>query len=336
MRILSPVDRAAEVPVLLSAGAEELYAGYVPPFWSERFGPVVSCNRRSYAEASVASPEELDALIRAAALRDAPVYLALNASPVPEEMMPRMVEFVVDLARRGVRGVIVSDLPLLLALRDAKFLRLDLHASTLFSPFNGAAVAFLRRAGATRVILARELSTAEIGRIVAESGRTPIEVIGLRGRCPNIEGFCTHLHDDPQRTWPCELRYEKEWIGPGAGVPREILLAMERYEGSDRHYSCGLCAVPLLERAGVHALKIVGRGAESERKTSAVEAVRAMRKWGREAAPDTAECARRGKVLFQEMHGRPCRPENCYFPEFGPGEPSPAREGPPGRKKGRP
>ncbi len=319
MLILSPVDRAAEVPALVDAGAEELYAGFVPPFWSETFGPVVSCNRRSFVEANVPSLDELDAIVLAAAVRDVPVYLALNASPIPDEMILPMVEFVTDLARRGVRGVIVSDLSLLLALRDAKFRRLDLHASTLFPAFNGAAVAFLRRAGANRVILARELSTAGIGRIVAAGGKAPIEVIGLRGRCPNIEGFCTHLHDDPQRTWPCELRYEKEWRGGGAGIPEGIRLAMERNEGADRYFSCGLCAVPLLMRAGVHAFKLVGRGAEGERKVAAVEAAAAMRDWGRACTPGPTECARRGKALYEEMHGRACRPENCYFPEFGPG-----------------
>lgn len=320
MRILSPADRAAEAAELIDAGAEELYAGFVPPFWRERFGPVVSCNRRSYEEASLPSEEELDLLVRESALRDVPVHLALNASPVPEEMLPRMVELVTSLARRGIRGVIVSDLSLLVALREARFRRLELHASTLFSPFNGGTAAFLRRAGATRVILARELSVAEIAAMVSALPDLPLEVIGLRGRCPNVEGFCTHLHDDPDRTWPCELRYRKEYRGGEMRAPEGVLDAIGREEGTDRYFSCGLCAVPLLERAGVHAFKVVGRGAETERKAAAVAAVREMREWGREEVPDAPACAREGKALFERMHGRRCRVENCYFPEFRPGE----------------
>jgi len=319
MRILSPADRAEEAAVLIDAGAEELYAGAVPPFWSERFGPVVTCNRRSYEEASLPSMEELDPLVREAALRDVPVHLALNASPIPDEMIPPMTEFAVDLARRGVRGVIVSDLSFLLALRDARFRRMELHASTLFSPFNGGTAAFLRRAGASRVILARELTTQAIAAMAAALPDLPLDVIGLRGRCPNIEGFCTHLHDDPDRTWPCELRFRKEWRGRTPVPPDGVLEAIDREEGTDRFFSCGLCAVPLLERAGVHAFKIVGRGAETERKIAAVAAVREMRGWGRDAVPDAPACARRGKALFERMHGRRCRVENCYFPEFQPG-----------------
>jgi len=320
MRILSPADRADETAELIDAGADELYAGIVPSFWSERFGPVVTCNRRSYAEASLPSMEEVDSLVREAAMRDVPVHLALNASPIPEEMIPAMTEFAVGLARRGIRGVIVSDLSFLLALRDARFRRLELHASTLFSSFNGGTAAFLRRAGASRVILTRELTTQEIAAMVSAQPDLPLEVIGLRGRCPNIEGFCTHLHDDPDRTWPCELRYRKEWRGRTEDPPEGLFEAISREEGTDRFFSCGLCAVPLLERSGVYAFKIVGRGAETERKAAAVAAVREMREWGREAMPDPPACARRGKERFERMHGRRCRIENCYFPEFRPGE----------------
>lgn len=326
MLILSPADRASEAPALVDAGADELYAGYVPQFWTEAFGPVVSCNRRSYEEASVASLDELDALVRAAALRDVPVHVALNAAPIPEGMIPRMVALAADLARRGVRGVVVSDLAFLLALRAARVRRLAIHASTLFSAFNGAAVAFLRRAGADRVILARELTVAEIGALAAASPSAPLEVIGLRGRCPNIEGFCTHLHDDPGRTWPCELRYAKEWRGKGNAIPDDVREAIERNEGADRYESCGLCAVPLLERAGVHAFKVVGRGSETSRKVDAVAAVRGMRDWGRDALPDAAACSLRGKAAYRAMHGHPCRRENCYFPEFGPGSSEPPGE----------
>jgi len=317
--IVSPADRASEVAELVDAGAEELYAGYVPPFWAETFGPVVSCNRRSFDEANVGSFDDLGALVHAAAVRDVPVHVALNASPIPEGMIPRLLATAAEFAGIGVRGVIVSDLPLLLALRDAKLHRLALHASTLFAAFNGMTVAFLRRAGAARVILARELTTAEIAGMVPAAGETRLEAIGFRGRCPNIEGFCTHLHDDPDRTWPCELRYEKEWRGPGDAIPPEILAAIERNEGADRFFSCGLCAVPLLERAGVHALKIVGRGSETDRKVAAVRAVAAMRAYGREATPGADGCAARGKALYRETFGRACRPENCYFPEFRPG-----------------
>jgi putative protease len=319
MLILSPIDRADELAALADAGADEFYAGLVPPFWAEAFGAVVSCNRRSFDAANLESPDALDALVYAANLRSLPVYVAVNATPIPDAMIPAMVDFVVELSMREVRGAIVSDLALLLALRDRRFRRFELHASTLFSAFNGAAVSFLARQGAARVVLARELSVDDAAR-VAGSCRTPVEVIGMRGRCPNIEGFCGHLHDDPDRRWPCELHYEKSWEGAGDAIPPMVAKALERNEGADRYFSCGLCAVPMLAAAGVHAFKIVGRGSETARKVSAVEGVRRMRDEGAAVAHSASACARRGKALYRELFGRACRVENCYFPEFRPGE----------------
>jgi collagenase-like PrtC family protease len=76
----------------------------------------------------------------------------------------------------------------------------------------------------------------------------------------------------------------------------------------------------MLAAGGVHAFKIVGRGSETSRKVSAVEGVRRMRDEGAADAGSPSACARRGKALYREYFGRPCRPENCYFPEFRPGE----------------
>lgn len=319
LRILSPIDRAAELDALADAGADEFYAGCVPSFWREAFGPMVSCNRRTFESANLPSEGEIDALVHAADLRGLPVFIAINATPIPDAMIPPLVDFVVGLSMRDVRGVIVSDLALLLALRDRRFRRFEVHASTLFSAFNGAAVSFLARAGAARVVLSREVTVAEASRI-ASACRTPVEVIGMRGRCPNIEGFCSHLHDDPGRRWPCELHYGKTWEGAGDAIPPMVAKALERNEGVDRYYSCGLCAVPMLAAAGVHAFKIVGRGSETKRKVAAVEGVRRMRDEGAGDAGRPSACARRGKALYRELFGRPCRPENCYFPEFRPGE----------------
>lgn len=327
MLILSPVDSAAEGEALIDAGADELYAGYVPEFWADEFGLLVSCNRRTYKEANLGSREELDELASASAERGVPVYLALNAWPIVNELIPRLVEFVADLdAHSDVRGVIVADLSLLLALRVAALPRMELHASVGFSAFNTPAIGFLKRAGALRVILPRDLTVTQISELVASNEGTPLEAIGIRGKCPNIEGFCTHLHDDPDRRWPCELHYDKEWRGDGEDAFASVRALLERNEGkrgSGRKglpFSCGLCAIPLLDRAGVHSFKLVGRGVETPGKVKAVVATRRMLDWGRQAHPDAASCAREGKSIYEELFGQPCEPKHCYFPEFGPGE----------------
>ena len=79
MKILCPVDRPDEVDRLVDAGAGELYAGAVPPFWEDEFGPLVTPTRRTFAGAHAASVEELGRIVHAAAVRAVPVFAVLNA-----------------------------------------------------------------------------------------------------------------------------------------------------------------------------------------------------------------------------------------------------------------
>ena len=53
MRILSPVDNAAEAARLTDLGAKELYGGYLDRKWEENFGLGASTNRRSFPEAQL-------------------------------------------------------------------------------------------------------------------------------------------------------------------------------------------------------------------------------------------------------------------------------------------
>lgn len=319
LRILSPVDSVDEVGPLRDAGADELYAGFNPPVFAEMFGgDFVVANRRSYPEGSLTTLDAVYDLVFAAAVRDLPVHIALNTTPIPDSLLPAMIDTVKKLAGLDVRGVIAADLGLLRGIAGCKFRRFEATASVLFSVFNAATVAFLRRAGAGRVVLAREMSTADVEGVIAGARGVSLEVLGFRGRCPNIEGFCTHLHDDPGRCWPCEAAYGKEWRGDGP-VPDGLFDSLSMDDRRDRRLSCGLCAVPILERAGVAVLKIVGRGAEVGAKVEAIRAVAAMREAGREGfCPDAASCARAGKALYVEVFGRPCSAADCCFPEFHP------------------
>jgi len=59
LKILSPVDHSHEVETLIENGAQELYGGFLPPFWEEKYGHVASINRRSYRESNFSSSAEL-------------------------------------------------------------------------------------------------------------------------------------------------------------------------------------------------------------------------------------------------------------------------------------
>jgi len=319
VKILSPVDSSSEVEILIENGADELYGGYVPDFWEKKFGPVVSINRRSYREASIRDFREFDAVLEKCWKKDVPFFLALNAPQFPEEDYDTIIDFARECIKLGVSGFIVSD-PALLLRFSRENLGVEIHASTLLNTFSLATVKFLEKLGVNRVILPRELSIREMCDLAARSGRVRLEAIVLRGKCPNIEGVCGHLHDDPNRCWPCEMKYSKSWNGQFDGtLVRETFKSISEWEDLDRYYSCGICAVPILEKRGIYTGKIVGRGAETERKVRAIRMVRKIKELCGDE-PDLDRCVGIGRSIYVEEFGFPCQRKNCYFPELFDGQ----------------
>ena len=82
----------------------------------------------------------------------------------------------------------------------------------------------------------------------------------------------------------------------------------------NRRQACGLCAVPRLKKAGVSALKLVGRGGPTDMKVVVIQAVRAVLDLadGGISEEDMHVSARR---LYRKIFGTDCSPYICYFPE---------------------
>ncbi|MBC7335452.1 MAG: U32 family peptidase, partial [Clostridia bacterium] len=87
----------------------------------------------------------------------------------------------------GVDAILVRD-PALLAFRKA-FPQLEFHFSTQTCMANSADVAAAAELGATRVVLARELSLEEIRRIARQSP-IELEVFGQGALCFSVSGRC--------------------------------------------------------------------------------------------------------------------------------------------------
>lgn len=315
MNIMSPVDSIKETELLIDSGAQELYGGYLPGFWEEKFGHVVSINRRSYQDANISSFDELKQVIGLCRVRNVPFYLLLNAPAVFDEDVESVVTFAAECADTGVSGFIISDLNLLSRLSEAS-LNVELHASTLFTVYSHSTIRFLESLGVGRVVISRELALGETCELSRKTGTIKVDVISFRGKCPNIEGFCSHLHDDPDRRWPCELPYRKQWVGVfEKGLKDDVFENIGQWEGLDRLYSCGICALPMLASSGIHAAKIVGRGSETEKKVRAVTVLKKVIDFCR-GESDLERCIAIGRSIYAEEFGTPCSQKNCYYPEF--------------------
>lgn len=321
MHVISPVDNLEEVEALLSAGADELYGGYVPNKWMERFGLLGSINQRTFSQAQIDSFEELQSIVACVHQAGKSFSLTLNAPFYSDRQLPLILELVDEAVAAGVDGIILADLGLLRRLRR-RHERLELHASTLAHISNSGAVDFYRRQGIDRVVFPRHLTTDEMGQIAAACPDVRFDAFLLVGKCPNTEGLCTFHHSSPERIWPCEVPYAirpLEQPAPEALQAPEVLQAAMARQGSwshsNRRHGCGLCAIPALVQAGLYGLKLVGRGAATAQKVLNISAAREFLQLAKQEK-DFTSYRRLAMAAHRRRFGAACEPNVCYYPEF--------------------
>jgi len=309
VKILAPLRHSNEVDALAAAGAGEFYCGIAPPGWEQAFGSA-AVHRRSARSAGVPDLADLRRIVARAGGR--PVFAALNAPSYPAGAIARLVEFGRALvADEGIAALIVAELELVLALREAG-LASRVHVSSLATCRNPGAAAFFRDLGVARVILPRHVTLAEI-----EATAIPgleWEVFALNDGCTFEEGTCSTTHafrpyclDDRVAEAPNRVdeRYAFwRWTLDNCGSQ------------TSRGYTlgpCGLCALPRLAALGVASLKVVGREAPLTRKVASVRlaavAVAAAARGGtREHVRDAVVAERGAPELCAGAH-------LCYYPD---------------------
>ena len=315
MRIISPIDNLAEAQLLLEAGADELYGGYVPRAWQERYQLLASINQRTFAGAQIDSYEDLAAIVDLAHARGRRFSLTLNAPFYSEEQLPLLLDYVDGAVQAGVDGVILADLALLRSLRR-RHPDLEYHASTLAHLGNTEAVRFFLGQGINRVIFPRHLTLAELAAVREKLPQVRFDAFLLVGKCPNSEGLCTFHHSSADKIWPCEIPYR---IAPLESSASEALQQAMGRQGSwaksNRRHGCGLCAIYYLVRMGIFGLKLVGRGAPARQKVRNIQLAREFLALARQEK-EFSRYRTRAMAAHRERFGSACSPNVCYYPEF--------------------
>lgn len=234
LELLAPAGDPASLRAAIDAGADAVYFGLT----------VLNARRRArnFAE------DELDQAVQDVHRAGARAYLTLNTDLAEREL--DLAARVLERARRaGVDAVLVRD-PALLALRD-EYPELEFHFSTQTCVTNSADVTAASVLGATRVVLARELTLSEIAAASAVPG-IQTEVFAQGALCFSVSGRCLMSSWVGGRsgnrgacTSPCRVPWSVD--GEPAGTP----LSMHDLATIDR--------LDDLSRAGVTALKIEGR-----------------------------------------------------------------------------
>ena len=313
--ILAPINALEEVTPLLEAGAHWLYGGVLPGEWADRFPSTVLLNQRTFASAQFSSMAELKKTVSRTRELGGAFALTLNAPFYMDEQMPLAVELARWAVDTGVGALIVADPGFIVRLREAE-VELPLHLSTMGIAANAQSVKLYADMGITRVILPRFLSLDQIANLTAAAPSMEYEAFILVGKCPNIEGICTFVHDSPDQRWPCEWEWDLA-DETGDGPPLNVTGHFSGIRENDRRDGCGLCALPALKKAGVSTFKVVGRGAPLGRKVQLVQQL--SRLVAEMTTKPDDSWFRACKESYRLVYGHRCCEHNCYYPEVVPG-----------------
>ncbi|MCI8496805.1 MAG: U32 family peptidase [Clostridiales bacterium] len=256
MELLAPCGSQESLEAALRCGADAVYFG------------VGSFNARRNAENF--SEETLAETVGQCHLRGVQVHLTLNTL-VSDAELPRAMEVVRRACEAGVDALIVQDLGLVSAIREAAP-DMPLHGSTQMSVHSPAGVKRLAELGLTRAVLARELSRDELREIAAQS---PIELeVFVHGAlCMSVSGQCLMSAMLGSRSGnrglcaqPCRLPFAAP-DGTAHALSLKDLSLMER--------------LPELTQMGIKSVKIEGRMKRPEYVAAAVTACRQWMDGGR-------------------------------------------------------
>ena len=233
--LLAPAGNLEIFKGVIESGADAVYVG------GSMFGA------RAYANNF--TEEELLEAIDFAHLRGVKVYLTVNTL-IKNSEFSKLYDYLLVYYKRGLDAVIVQDLGVVKAIHEY-FPSMEIHTSTQMTVTGADGVRFLLQFGVTRVVMAREVSLAEMKRIHEETGME-LEAFVHGALCYSYSGQCLFSSILGGRSGnrgrcaqPCRLPYTVE------GKKDEYILSLKDM--------CGIKALDKLHDAGVYSLKIEGR-----------------------------------------------------------------------------
>ena len=299
MELLAPAGNIENFYAALNAGADAVYAG-VPQF-----------NARNLARDL--RLEEIGAMIAHCRSQGKRFYAAAN-SLLLEHELPQVVDTLAQLEYLEPDGLIVQDLGMFNLVRRF-FPGIKLHASTLAAVHNLHGVETFANLGCERVVLARELTLAEI-RAIAGRTKVELEVFVHGAMCFSYSGLClfsSYLGGKSglrgRCVQPCRRGYtaSSPQKGGKGGEKAHYLFSMNDLDGLD--------AVGELQDIGVASLKIEGRLRSARYVEKVVRAYRLVLDAPREGREDALPRARN---LINEAMSRKTGPG--YFFSAQPAE----------------
>ena len=250
IELLAPAGDLEKLIIAVDYGADAVYFG----------GDAFSLR----AGADNFTLEDMKTGIKYAHSRKVRCYLAVNIFPHNEDIQP-LTAYLASVKSIGLDGLIVSD-PGVIVLAKEIMPEIELHLSTQANMTNYKTAEFWYQMGVRRLVLARELSLAEIIEIRSKTPKEiELEAFGHGAMCMSYSGRCLlsnfMVGRDANRgncAHPCRYKYALvEEKRPGEYLPIE-----EDRRGTYILNANDLCMIehiPQMIEAGIASLKIEGR-----------------------------------------------------------------------------
>ena len=249
IELLAPAGDLTRAQIALDYGADAIYLG----------GKDFSLR----AHAINFTDDEMHQIVTLAHKRGKKVYVTVNIIPRNDDF-PQIIDYAKRLQKLQVDAVIVADIGVIKVFRD--YTTIPVHVSTQANITNQYTALEYVRMGATRLVLARELSIGEIKTICdAVKGQAEIEVFVHGAMCVSYSGRCllsNYMTNRPSNRGECAHACRYSYALQEAKRPNEYWPIEEDEHGTYILNSRDLCLIEHLDElkaAGVASLKIEGR-----------------------------------------------------------------------------
>ncbi len=250
VELLAPAGDLIRLKTAILYGADAVYIG------GEEFSMRTACDNFTN--------EEIKKAVDYAKEKGKKVYVAVNVIMREKDMEP-LERFAKTLADLGADAVIVSDLGAFGVIKKAAP-KLELHISTQANITNAETATMWHNMGATRVVLARELSRAEVCSIRKNTPEgLELELFVHGAMCVSYSGRCllsNYLTGRDANRGDCAQACRWNYTLMEEKRPGQYMPIIENERGSYIFNAKDLCLFPYLPEiieSGVSSLKIEGR-----------------------------------------------------------------------------
>lgn len=277
MKIIAGMGTIEDFDTLVAAGADEIFCGFVPLSWNEKYDNVMPLNRREvlFYHVQIATYEDMRILYEMSSKNQIPVAITFNSLYYTLEQLEDVADIISSLVEIGFSEFIIADINLLRFLAE-KRIPCNIHVSGELGEWNSPTIKLLLQdfSNATthisRIIFHRKNTFEDIEGCIKTALKLDVdmefEAFGMNEKCHYTGGFCNSMHCD-EMVHLCQLEYRM----PGCEIIEQIVDNEEYIPGES---GCALCAISKLEEIGVTHLKIVGRGQDASYVAKDIAAVK--------------------------------------------------------------